>query len=152
VRTARADDHAAILGFWLDLIEHHRRLSPTDQPAPNLREVLGNEIRRGASRARCRLLVAERAGRPVGFLFAEVEVGGGGADPAPLGWIHELWVAPDERKQGVASALVAEADAFFKARDVRRVSVRVESANEDALRWWSRRGFGDRARILERIS
>ncbi|HTO07751.1 MAG TPA: GNAT family N-acetyltransferase [Myxococcota bacterium] len=152
MRAARAEDHEALLGLWLDLIEHHRRLAPGDAPAPTLREVLGQEIRRGLSRARCRVLVAERGGAPVGFLFAEVEPGGGAADPAPLGWIHELWVVPAERRRGVAGALCAEADAFFHARDVRRVSVRVESANAEALRYWSRRGFADRARILERLS
>jgi len=114
--------------------------------------VLAKEIRRGASRERCRLLIAERGSRRIGFLFAEVEPAGAGSEPSPLGWIHELWVAPDEREQGVASALVAEADAFFSARAVRRVSVRVESGNAAAVRFWSRRGFGDRARILERLS
>jgi len=152
VRPARAEDHEAILAFWLDLIEHHRRLSPSSPSAPNLREVLANEIRRGTTRARCRLLVADRAGARLGFLFAEVEPVGGSAELAPTGWIHELWVAPDERRRGVASALVAEADAFFAARGVRRLSVRVESANEEALRYWTRRGFAERARILERVS
>ena len=133
--------------MWLELIAHHDRLAPGRGAAPNLREVLANEIRRGSSRARCRLLLAERGGERVGFLFAEVEAADG-VDAA--GWIHELWVAPAERARGVAAALVAEADAFFAAHGVRRVSVRVESGNADALRYWTRRGFGDRARILER--
>jgi GNAT superfamily N-acetyltransferase len=140
-----------VLAFWLDLIEHHRRLAPVTAPAPNLREALGREIRRGSSRARCRVLVAERGERRVGFLFAEVEPGGGGDDPA-AGWIHELWVVPDERGRGAAHALIQEAEAFFAAHGVRRVSVRVESGNADALRFWSRRGFADRARILERLT
>ena len=113
--------------------------------------MLANEIRRGSSRARCSLLVAERAGRRVGFLFAEVEPGGSAGDDA-AGWIHELWVVPDERGRGTARALLAETESFFAARGVRRVSVRVESGNAEALRYWSRRGFGDRARILERVT
>ena len=119
--------------------------------APNLREVLSQEIRRGSSRARCRLLVAERASARVGFLFAEVESDGVEGDPG-AGWIHELWVAQEERGRGTAAALLTEADAFFAASGVRRVSVRVESGNADALRYWAKRGFGDRARILERLT
>jgi ribosomal protein S18 acetylase RimI-like enzyme len=152
VRAARADDREAILALWLDLIEHHRRLSPEHASAPNLREVLASEIARGSSRARCRLLVAERGARRIGFLFAEVEASGSPGDDAGAGWIHELWVAPDERERGAANALLAEAEAFFAASSVRRVSVRVESGNADALRYWARRGFGDRARILERVT
>jgi ribosomal protein S18 acetylase RimI-like enzyme len=152
VRAARLDDHAAILEFWLDLVEHHRRIAPVYASAPNLREVLAAEIQRGSTRSRCRLLVAERAAQRIGFLFAEVEAGASSDDEAGAGWIHELWVAPEERGRGVASALLAEAGAFFSASGVRRVSVRVESGNADALRYWMRRGFGDRARILERVT
>jgi GNAT superfamily N-acetyltransferase len=152
VRDAGGADREALVALWLDLIEHHRRLAPDNGPAPALREVLAQELARGLARARCRVLVAERSARAVGFLFAEVEPAGRAGDTPPAGWIHELFVVPDERRRGVAGALVAEADAFFAARGVARVSVRVESANEDALRYWSKRGFGDRARVLERLS
>jgi ribosomal protein S18 acetylase RimI-like enzyme len=152
VRLARPDDHEALLAFWLALVEHHERLAPASHSAPNLREVLASELRRGVTRARCRVLVAERGEERVGFLFAEIESGGGASDSQAAGWIHELWVEPEARGCGVASALVAEADAFFRARDVRRVSVRVESGNANALEYWGRRGFLDRARILERVT
>ena len=151
IRGARADDHEAILGLWLDLIEHHRRLAPQNPPAPNLREVLASEIRRGLQRQRCRLLVAERAGARIGFLFAEVEPAGEPNEGASSGWIHELFVAPDARGRGVARALIDQADAFFAANRVQRVSVRVESGNAEALRYWRQRGFAERARILERV-
>jgi GNAT superfamily N-acetyltransferase len=152
VRGARGDDHAAILELWLALIEHHRRLAPLAPPTPGLREVLASEIRRGTERQRCRLLVAESGGERLGFLFAEVEPAGAPGDGSPAGWIHELFVVPDARSRGIARALVAEADAFFAARGVQRVSVRVESGNAEALRYWQERGFAERARILERQS
>jgi len=103
-------------------------------------------------RQRCRLLVAERDGARIGFLFAEVEPPGAPAEAAASGWIHELFVAPEARGRGVARALVAQADAFFAANRVQRVSVRVESGNAEALRYWQDRGFAERARILERFT
>lgn len=127
-------------------------LAQSFPPAPSLREVLSSEIRRGTERQRCRLLVAEHGREAVGFLFAEVDAAGGPNDPAPAGWIHELYVVPELRRRGVAGALCAEADAFFRARAVQRVSVRVESGNSDALRYWQGRGFAERARILERLT
>jgi len=111
--------------------------------------VLASEIRRGTERQRCRLLVG---GERLGFLFAEVEPAGAPGDASPAGWIHELFVVPDARGRGIARALVAEADAFFAARGVQRVSVRVESGNAEALRYWQERGFAERARILERFT
>ncbi len=114
--------------------------------------MLASEIRRGTERQRCRLLVAERGHERLGFLFAEVEPAGGPGEAPSSGWIHELYVVPDARGRGLAQALVAEADAFFAARGVQRVSVRVESGNAEALRYWQERGFTERARILERHS
>jgi len=152
VRAARVEDREGLLALWLDLVEHHRRLAPQEAPAPSLRSVLAEELARGIARSRCCVQVAERGGARVGFLFAEVEPSGRAGEAPPSGWIHELWVVPEQRRQGVAAALVAAADAFFAARGVTRVSVRVESANADALRYWSRRGFGERARVLERLT
>ena len=132
-------------------MEHHQRLAPDYPVLAGIREVISSEIRRGGSRDNCRLFVAERDGRLVGFLFAEIESGGGPGGEPGTAWVHELWVEPEQRKRGIAALLIAESDAFFRARGVRRISVRVESSNGAGLDFWSRLGFGERARILERI-
>jgi ribosomal protein S18 acetylase RimI-like enzyme len=141
-----------VLALWLNLIDHHRALSRDYPVLPDISSVIASEVRRAASRDSCRLFVAELEQRLVGFLFAEIEGGGGpDAEPAPA-WVHELWVEPKYRKQGIAARLLAESDAFFASRRVSRVSVRVESSNTAALEFWARLGFGERARILERVS
>ncbi len=141
-----------MLELWLSLIEHHRALSPEYPVLPGIVAVIASELRRAAARDSCRLIVAELEGRLIGFLFAEVESGGGSsADPRPA-WIHELWVEPEHRELGAAALLLAASDAFFASRGVKRTSVRVESSNAAALDFWTRLGFGERARILERVS
>lgn len=112
--------------------------------------MIASEVRRGARRDSCRLFVAENDVRLLGFVFAEIEGAGPGASDPPPAWIHELWVEPEYRRRGIGGRLLAEAEAFFDARDVSRLSVRVESANRDGLEFWGRRGFAERARILER--
>jgi ribosomal protein S18 acetylase RimI-like enzyme len=114
--------------------------------------VIASEIRRAATRDSCRLIVAELEGRLVGFLFAEIESAGEpNSEPSPA-WIHELWVEPKLRERGIAAKLLAESDAFFASRGVKRILVRVESSNTAGLDFWARLGFADRARILERVS
>jgi GNAT superfamily N-acetyltransferase len=151
IRLARARDRSGLLALWLDLVQHHRRLDPDYPALPGIRELLLGEITRGLRRKTCQLGIAEQGDEPVGFIFAEVT--GAEMPPSlasPVAWIHELYVDPAWRSQGVGSALVELADAFFCERGARSASVRVEIANEEGLRFWSGRGFGERARILTR--
>ncbi len=163
IRPATPVDRDALLDLWIELVEYHRSLDPDYPSALGIREAILEEISRGIQGRNCRLLVAEGGGRLHGFLFAEIEANTGeiAGEPGPC-WIHELFVAPEWRSRGIASALLAEADRFFGSRASGRgapgggapgrVVVRVESGNLDGLRFWERRGFFERARILERKS
>jgi GNAT superfamily N-acetyltransferase len=148
IRRARADEREALLGLWLRLIEHHRRLDPA-YPLPGaLRLGLQSEIDRGLSRAGCAIWLALVGSAPVGFAFAEAERGAARGDASAVGWIHELWIEPAWRRRGLASRLVEQAHAFLDARGG-RIAVRVEAANSDALAFWRSRGFRERAHVLE---
>ncbi len=152
VRPVRARDREAILELWLALIDYHRALDPLYPVVSGIREALREEIERGLLGGLCRLLVAELDGALVGFAFAEVErLETREASGPGLCWIHELYVLPEERGRGVGSALVEAAEKFLEKRGGGRIAVRVESGNKDGLRFWERRSFVDRARILEKI-
>ncbi len=148
---ARSIDSDELLRLWLDLVEYHRRLDPEFPALPSLRAVLLREIERGLRSSDCCLGVAEFGSELVGFVFAGLKAGaqtrrGEGSG----GWVHELYVDPAWRRQGVATALLEIAGDFFEERGAGRISVRVESANEDGLRFWLRSGFSERERILTR--
>jgi len=140
----------AVLGLWLDLIEHHRRLDPNYPVPRGLRESLGRELDRALRGEHCRVFVAEVEGRVEGFLLAEIEPAGSPESARVAAcWIHEIFVAPEMRDRGLGGRLVEAARSFFRERGASRASVRVESRNESADRFWRRVGFGDRAHILE---
>ena len=151
IRPATPVDRDALLDLWIELIEYHRSLDPDYPSALGIREAILEEISRGIGARNCRLLVAEEDGRLQGFLFAKIEANSGeiAGEPGPC-WIHELFVASEWRRRGIASALLGEADRFFGSHAPGRVVVRVESGNLDGLRFWERHGFFERARILER--
>jgi GNAT superfamily N-acetyltransferase len=153
IRAATPADREAVLELWLELIEYHRSLDPEYPSALGIREAVLDEICRGIEARNCQILVAERGDTLLGFLFAEIEANPGeiAGEPGPR-WIHELFVAPEQRRRGIASALLAEVSRFFGSHEPGRVVVRVESGNIDGLRFWERRGFLERARILERKS
>jgi GNAT superfamily N-acetyltransferase len=149
IRRARPGERDALLGMWLALIEHHRRLDP-DYPVPGgLRLGLRSELDRGLTRPGCAIWLALRGDAPVGFCFAEVESAAPRGDDTAVAWIHELWVEPDWRRRGVAAALVEHARAFLAEQQGGRIAVRVEAANDDALAFWRAQGFRARAQLLE---
>jgi GNAT superfamily N-acetyltransferase len=151
IRAARQTDRARILGMWLDLVDYHRALDPCFSPPAGIRDVLLDEISRGVGSDRCQILVAEVEDALVGFLFAEIERASISAESDPgTGWIHELWVEPTHRGFGLAAAMLERAEDRLRRRGCTRIAVRVESANEDGLRFWRHRRFRERARILER--
>jgi GNAT superfamily N-acetyltransferase len=148
-----ARDHPVVLRLWLDLVEHHRTLDPDYPPVPNLTNTLARELERAARLDSCRVWVADCEGQVRGFAIAEIEEAPL-RDPPERGgcWIHEVYIEPAFRQRGYASALVAKAEAFFAEHGGLRTAVRVESHNRASYRFWQRRGFVERARILEKAT
>lgn len=147
IRRARPADREALLGLWVALVEHHRRLDPHLAVPGSLRLGLQSEVDRGLARPGCSIWLALSAGVPVGFAFAEASQARGEGESG-VGWIHELWVDPECRRRGVAGRLVGQARTFLAERGG-RVAVRVEAANREALAFWRAQGFRERAHVLE---
>jgi len=153
IRRMCARDHPVVLRLWLELVEHHRALDPDYPVVPGLASTLARELERAARLESCRVLVADCEGQIHGFASAEIEDGRQGDAPERGGcWIHELYVEPAYRQRGFATALVTRAEAFFAEHGGLRTAVRVESHNRASYRFWQRRGFVERARILEKAT
>ncbi len=150
IRAVSREDREPLLGLWLDLVLHHRRLDPDYPALPGIREALLAEIERGLREPSCRIWLAESDGVAVGFVFAETEGRAPGAPSVGMGWIHELYVESDSRRRGLGRALVEQSIAFFTEQGRSRFSVRVESGNRDGLRFWRELGLDDKAFILEK--
>jgi ribosomal protein S18 acetylase RimI-like enzyme len=87
------------------------------------------------------VLVAERRGSAVGYLYAAVE---------PLSWkelrdragfIHDILVVAESRRSGIADALMDRAIEWLRGQRVPRVILWTAAANEQAQRLFTRKGF-----------
>lgn len=87
------------------------------------------------------VLVAEREGDLLGYVFAAIE---------PLSWkelrdragyIHDIVVDARGRRTGVATALIEAAITWMAERDIPRVVLQTADANADAQRLFANLGF-----------
>ena len=126
VRPALPDDLDAVLAFWRTAAEG---TSISDDRA-GVERLLERDPRA--------LILAERGGELVGTVIAGFD-----------GWrchLYRLAVAPERRRQGVATALLAAAEARFLRLGGRRADAMVLVRNGRARYAWSAAGYAPEER------
>jgi ribosomal protein S18 acetylase RimI-like enzyme len=87
------------------------------------------------------VLVAERAGVVVGYVFAAIEPFSWKELRDAAGYVHDIVVDPDARQHGVAGALMEAAVAWVRTKHVGSVVLGTAAANAAAQRLFTRLGF-----------
>jgi GNAT superfamily N-acetyltransferase len=143
----RRIDHselAAVEPLWSALREHHGSVAPD----------LGATRERAASWERRRaqyqgwlaepdsfLLLAERAGTPVGYAMVHLHDGSPTWSSERAGELETLSVLPGERGQGTGGALLQAVREQLRALGADELSVFVIATNADAIRFYERHRF-----------
>jgi len=87
------------------------------------------------------VLVAERAGVVVGYVYAGLEPRSWKELREPAGFVHDVAVEESNRRTGVATALIEAAIEWFCTHGVPRVLLWTAEKNTEALPLFSRLGF-----------
>ena len=91
--------------------------------------------------------IAEDAGRQIGFIELWVRSYAEGGPPEPSAYVEGLWVDPDHRRSGVATALLSEGEAWARRKGFKWLGSDAELANRDSHAWHRAAGF----RTVERL-
>ena len=112
------------------------------EPLPHVGEMYRSWLKARAKDPRAVFLVAERSpGHLVGFLIGTVE------REIPIyrleeyGFVHDVWVEPDYRNEGLARQLVTLAGERFREIGVRQVRLDVLVSNTPAQNLFTSCGF-----------
>ena len=72
--------------------------------------------------------------------------------PHAVGFVYDLWVAPDHRRRGVARFLLREAEGWAKAHGYRKIKLEVSEPNGSARGLYERAGYAaERLYLAKRL-
>ena len=125
VRTYEEGDHPAVVALW-------EAAGRDVVPRPELRATLRHTPDL--------MLVEEQDGALRGAVL--------GTFDGRRGWIWRLAVDPQQRRRGVATALVRELEARFSALGVARINLLVVPTDPGALAFWERAGYPQMPDVL----
>ncbi|HEX8435895.1 GNAT family N-acetyltransferase [Archangium sp.] len=149
IRPARPEDAPALGRMGAALVRLHHSYDPARFMAPEedlesgYRWWLARELKREGAV----VLVAEREGAVVGYVYATVEGRDWNALLDAHGELHDIWVDESVRATGVGGLLAEEMVRQLEARGVPRVILKTATRNEAARRLFERLGW--RATMVE---
>jgi RimJ/RimL family protein N-acetyltransferase len=133
IRPAKPDDVPAVLPMVAKIAALHEQWDPAKfgyKPHPE--NMYRNWLTARSSDPRSVFLVADRNGKLVGFLIATVETEIPIYRLAEYGFIHDIWVEPEYRNEGIARQLVMLCIEKFRDLGMKQVRGDTAAANEPA--------------------
>lgn len=138
IRRARKEDQDQGGALWLQLLTEHAALDPRFAVADDALARWSNDFPYGIVDEQTRIFVADQEGTLVGFIAAHLWT------PPPIytgvveGYIDELYVVPEARRQGVGERLVEAVKTWAATVPACRLRVGVLAANAAGLAFWER--------------
>jgi len=142
IRPATTSDEAALGRYGGALMRQHHELDPrrfilTERPEAGYGRFLMSRLDDPDSV----VLVAERAGAIVGYVYAGLEPLNWRELRAPCGFVHDVYVEAGARRQAIGDRLVQAAIAWVATKGMPRVVLWSAARNDAAQRLFDRLGF-----------
>jgi ribosomal protein S18 acetylase RimI-like enzyme len=143
IRPAAPADLPAIGRLGALLVRTHHELDPERFIAarPGTEHGYASFLGSQLGKADAFVLVAEREGEVVGYVYAGVEGHDWMALRGPAGVLHDIVVDPARRGEGVGGMLLDATLAALRERGAPRVVLSTAERNEPAQRLFARAGF-----------
>jgi ribosomal protein S18 acetylase RimI-like enzyme len=142
IRRATESDREALGRYGAALMRQHhasdpRRFILTEDPERGYGRFLVSQL----DDPDTLVLVAERSGRVLGYVFATIEGISWRDLRGPGGFVHDVYVAEEARHQGIARELLRTAIDWIRSRGMRQVVLWSKSRNAAAQSLFHQLGF-----------
>ena len=142
VRPATASDQEPLGRFGGALMRQHhaadpRRFIQVEHPEAGYGQFLVSQI----SNPDSLVLVAERSGTVIGYVFADVETTNWMQLRGPCGIVHDIYVDEAMRRLGAGRELMGAAIAWIRSKGRSQVVLLTKSQNQRAQDLFGRLGF-----------
>jgi ribosomal protein S18 acetylase RimI-like enzyme len=143
IRRATAADLPALGKLGALLVRTHyafdsqRFMAPPADPESGYAWFLGTQLNEDDAA----VFVAERSGAVIGYVYAAMEPQSWKELRDAAGFIHDVVVAPEARRTGVARALVESACQWLRSIGAPRVVLGTAEKNDGAQRLFTHLGF-----------
>ena len=151
IRRARPDDLPQMVELWDQLMGFHQDLDPTYKLLPDAAERWVKYIETKFDDEDWRVLVAECNGRVVGYAAAAVQEYPPVFENPQHGFLQEIVVRIEFRRQGIGRNLVDAAVKWLGGKDVPETTVRIDERNPASLALFNNAGFDPFVAVKRKI-
>jgi GNAT superfamily N-acetyltransferase len=152
IRKATPNDFDSLVELYGEMELHVRQLSadPLFKLGSNWRDLTKRYFTEFSSRDDRLVLVAVKGTDIVGFLTAMVTTTLPLFEQSNYGLLNDMFVKQEHRRKGVGKRLLVAATEWFEQKRIRRLELRVEASNSEAIAFYKAHAFKIRSHTLKR--
>lgn len=142
LRTAQFDDLDAILDLWVSMMDEHQQGDPRIRLAAGASSAYRSYAGYHLASSESHVTLAETEdGQALGFCLLAISRNLPMFLPARYGYLSDLAVRPDWRRQGIGRALVEHGAAWLRGQGVDSIQLQYYAFNERGAAFWQAMGF-----------
>jgi ribosomal protein S18 acetylase RimI-like enzyme len=139
----------AICELWWEFMEYTQDIEPVLAPRKGTIPVFEKEYLRPAMMSEnSAVMVATDGTKVVGYSYAIIEETTELVTRKPFGYIHDMFITRNYRRQGIGGKMYGEIVKWFHEKYIGRIELGILPSNKAACSFWKKHGFTDYRRTL----
>ena len=141
IRKGKPAEITEIGNLWTEFMQYNARFNDSFEIHDKAYQTFLKDMKGRCKNPDCHLSVADLDGKLIGYCYSYISEKPKFFKLKRFGFIGDLFVKEEHRRQGVGRQLVDDAMNFFENRNVYQIELLVAIGNEDTIKFWEEYGF-----------